>query len=346
MQTSTHIEIAFLRRIHVVATASKLDRGVDRYSVLGFKQPKPILQTVHIAEMEDKDGVRRSNKRSSWAHTYHKSPEDKVNETVGKIHIPLKEAALDPKSAMAGTPAVHPPDRKEMGMSAEALVELKKVFRDAEEDQGGVLDQETFLRTCLSIDTLTALMSEEQLKQLYMKIDANSKGEIGFDDFTSYLLLQQLAKENEPAAEHTTFVRVTTFGSKMYGRCDYEDSESAPSDEEERTADDELWFNPEPVKKEYNDKIGLPRNIIEKIMLLGSLNVYVSSSQEGMLKIWSADNLKPLRTITNGSGAWITDMVVMAQQPMAVFALDRRRVLFRSAEVLRFMTQEGCRLTA
>nr|XP_024383322.1 WD repeat-containing protein on Y chromosome-like isoform X4 [Physcomitrium patens] len=175
-------------------------------------------------------------------------------------------------------------------------------------------------------------MSEEQLKQLYMKIDANSKGEIGFDDFTSYLLLQQLAKENEPAAEHTTFVRVTTFGSKMYGRCDYEDSESAPSDEEERTADDELWFNPEPVKKEYNDKIGLPRNIIEKIMLLGSLNVYVSSSQEGMLKIWSADNLKPLRTITNGSGAWITDMVVMAQQPMAVFALDRRRVLFRSAE--------------
>lgn len=88
----------------------------------------------------------------------------------------------------------------------------------------------------------------------------------------------------------------------MYGRCDYEDSESAPSDEEERTADDELWFNPEPVKKEYNDKIGLPRNIIEKIMLLGSLNVYVSSSQEGMLKIWSADNLKPLRTITNGSG--------------------------------------------
>lgn len=134
----------------------------------------------------------------------------------------------------------------------------------------------------------------------------------------------ELAKENEPAAEHTTFVRVTTFGSKMYGRCDYEDSESAPSDEEERTADDELWFNPEPVKKEYNDKIGLPRNIIEKIMLLGSLNVYVSSSQEGMLKIWSADNLKPLRTITNGSGAWITDMVVMAQQPMAVFALDRR----------------------
>lgn len=78
-------------------------------------------------------------------------------------------------------------------------------------------------------------------------------------------IVWQLAKENEPAAEHTTFVRVTTFGSKMYGRCDYEDSESAPSDEEERTADDELWFNPEPVKKEYNDKIGLPRNIIEKV---------------------------------------------------------------------------------
>lgn len=34
--------------------------------------------------------------------------------------------------------------------------------------------------------------SEEQLMHLFMKIDANNKGEIGFDDFTSYLLSQQV----------------------------------------------------------------------------------------------------------------------------------------------------------
>lgn len=79
---------------------------------------------------------------------------------------------------------------------------------------------------------------------------------------------RQIAKENEPAAEHTTFVRVTTFGSKKFGRCDYEDSESAPSDEEERAADEEAWFNPDPQRKEGNDKIGQPANIIEKVRLI------------------------------------------------------------------------------
>lgn len=51
----------------------------------------------------------------------------------------------------------------------------------------------------------------------------------------------------------------------MYGRCDYEDFEFVLFDEEERIVDDELWFNFEFVKKEYNDKIGLFRNIIEKV---------------------------------------------------------------------------------
>ncbi|KAG0621214.1 hypothetical protein M758_3G002600 [Ceratodon purpureus] len=275
--------------------------------------------------MGDKDekGVRRGNRRSSWAQSHNKNPEDRVNEAVSKIQMSVKEGTLDPKHATEGAPPIRPPDRKEMGMTAEALVELQKVFKAAEENEGsGLLDQESFLKTCVTIKTLIALMSEEQLKHLFMKIDANNKGEIGFDDFTSYLLSQQFAKENEPAAEHTTFVRVTTFGSKRFGRSDYEDSESAPSDEEERRADDEVWFTPGPQKR-GDLKIGEPGNIIEKIMLLGPLNVYVTASQDGMLKLWSSDTLKPMRAIQNGSGAWITDMVVMAQQPMAVFALDR-----------------------
>jgi hypothetical protein len=39
-----------------------------------------------------------------------------------------------------------------------------------------------------------------------------------------------------------------------------------------------------------------------QIMLLGALNVYVTSSQDGMLKLWSSDTLKPMRTIQNGNG--------------------------------------------
>jgi hypothetical protein len=57
---------------------------------------------------------------------------------------------------------------------------------------------------------------------------------------------------------------VTTFGSKRFGRSDYEDSESAPSDEEERRAHDEVWFTPAPQRK-GELKIGEPGNIIEKV---------------------------------------------------------------------------------
>jgi hypothetical protein len=39
------------------------------------------------------------------------------------------------------TGSVWQPDRKDMGMSAEALVELQKVFKAAEENEGGLLDQ-------------------------------------------------------------------------------------------------------------------------------------------------------------------------------------------------------------
>lgn len=58
-------------------------------------------------------------------------------------------------------------------------------------------------------------------------------------------------------------MRVTTYGSKKFGRCDYEDSESAPSDEEERRGDDEVWFTPGPQRK-GDIKIGQPGKIIEK----------------------------------------------------------------------------------
>jgi hypothetical protein len=55
---------------------------------------------------------------------------------------------------------------------------------------------------------------------------------------------------------------VTTFGSKRFGRSDYEDSESAPSDEEERRAHDEVWFTPAPQRKgDIIEKVGPSQKI-------------------------------------------------------------------------------------
>lgn len=86
-----------------------------------------------------------------------------------------------------------------------------------------------------------------------------------------------MAKEEEPAAEHTTFIKVTTFGSKKFGRCEFEDSESdsGHSSEEERDADADIMFRPDdPKKGEW--EIGLPGNIIEKV------HSYMSSHQSSV----------------------------------------------------------------
>ncbi|CAM6069836.1 unnamed protein product [Sphagnum tenellum] len=275
--------------------------------------------------------VRRGHRRSSWAQSYHIEPQDKANEAVSKIQLSMRGAIPDPKNAVIGGPPPRQPDRKEMGLSAQALVELQRAFQAVEETDGGQLDQVSFfcvfplctfcLFSCLLACTTSAFLT--QMEHLFMKIDSNSSGAIGFDDFTSYILLQQLAKEEEPAAEHTTFIKVTTFGSKKFGRCEFEDSESERSDEEERSADDDIMFRPANRVEAGLDTVGRPSNIIEKILLLEPLNVYVTATQEGMLKLWSADSLKPTRQVENGDGAWITDMVVMAQQPLAVFAMDR-----------------------
>lgn len=52
------------------------------------------------------------------------------------------------------------------------------------------------------------------------------------------------------------FVRVIIFGSKKFGRCDYEDFELVLFDEEERKVDEEIWFNFDFFRKGGNEKIG------------------------------------------------------------------------------------------
>lgn len=54
------------------------------------------------------------------------------------------------------------------------------------------------LRNRYSRSTINDACSLQQLEHLFMKIDANSSGTIGFDDFTNYLLLQQVDSPLKP----------------------------------------------------------------------------------------------------------------------------------------------------
>ena len=61
-----------------------------------------------------------------------------------------------------------------------------------------------------------------------------------------------------------------------------------------------------PHNPAYNKGVDTPGTYVDmisvQIMLLEQLNVYVTCTQTGMLKLWNANTLQPVRAIENGDG--------------------------------------------
>lgn len=56
-------------------------------------------------------------------------------------------------------------------------MELRELFEDADEDKGGALEEKEFTDSFKEV--LGKGMTEKQLRQLFMKIDADSNGSVG-----------------------------------------------------------------------------------------------------------------------------------------------------------------------
>ncbi|CAM6105598.1 unnamed protein product [Calypogeia fissa] len=273
--------------------------------------------------------MRRANQRSSWAQLNQRDAQSSLNSAIEEIQENVRKgsALIDPQKVAPKNLRYSYEERKDT-LSKQILLDLEASFLALEESDHGMMDKDAFVKTCMSIKNLPDKLNQRQMEHLFMKIDCNGTGSVSFEDFTSYILLQQLSREAEPASEHTTFVKVSSFGSKKFGRCEFEESEEEDSDGgEDRDTSEAKMTKPEMMaggsKRGNIEKIARAGNIIEKILLLGPLDCYVTATQQGMMKLWSAENLKPLRIVQNGTGAWITDVVAMARQPLAVFALDR-----------------------
>ena len=79
----------------------------------------------------------------------------------------------------------------EENINLETLMKLKKAFHIADEDGGGSLDVDEFVGAFR--DSLTrggAEHSEDDLRALFQKIDANCDGTVDWDEFSSYMLLE------------------------------------------------------------------------------------------------------------------------------------------------------------
>jgi Ca2+-binding EF-hand superfamily protein len=86
-------------------------------------------------------------------------------------------------------------------------MELREAFEKADIDGGGELDLEEFIEAFG--DIIGKGMSLKQLRQLFMRIDADSNGTVEWHEFMNYMLL-----ENETLLsmkeEHSEYIKTNT----------------------------------------------------------------------------------------------------------------------------------------
>ena len=87
----------------------------------------------------------------------------------------------------------HPLLSPNESIDLDKLQELRKIFDHADEDGGGGLDMEEFLAAFGKI--FAESLNDQELTNLFMKIDANSDGTVDWNEFTEYMLLENEGKE-------------------------------------------------------------------------------------------------------------------------------------------------------
>ena len=170
-------------------------------------------------------------------------------------------------------------------------MELREAFDLADTDHGGALEIDEFIEAFGEI--IGKNMTDKQLNQLFMKIDADSNGSVDWPEFMNYMLL-----ENQ------------TLSSMKRENFEYV-----------RVGQSKNWIDPE---KQFFNKChanmitailviepeGLKDNPANSDQLKKKIK-YATSSRDGYVKIWNASNMQNEIYVKVTSGAWVTCMAYM-----------------------------------
>ena len=80
--------------------------------------------------------------------------------------------------------------------------ELKRMFFEADEDGNGELDLEEFVSTIGSV-LAGPSATREKLTVLFRRMDANMDNVVEWDEFSDFMLLEGLSKDNAEQAQHS-----------------------------------------------------------------------------------------------------------------------------------------------
>lgn len=83
-------------------------------------------------------------------------------------------------------------------------MELREAFDIADTDKGGALELEEFIEAFGEI--IGKNMNQKQLRQLFMRIDADSNGSVEWHEFMNYMLLENITLSSMKQ-EHFEYVK-------------------------------------------------------------------------------------------------------------------------------------------
>ena len=159
-------------------------------------------------------------------------------------------------------------------ISVDELQRLEHLFAAADEDGGGDLDEDEFLEGFQ--DILGASMSPHALRQLFMRVDANSDGSVDWEEFSNYVLL----------------------------------SETTGSDELQRDATQSLDA---PTASEF-ERGNRHRDAISRVVFSERHAQYLTAGIDGELRSWSLQpglGIASAKSATVAPGAWLSDCALL-----------------------------------
>eukprot|EP00960_Hanusia_phi_P037172 752776-Hanusia_phi.AAC.1 len=155
-------------------------------------------------------------------------------------------------------------DEADEGISLQDILTLKERFDSADIDGGGSLDMQEFMDAFGSILNKDGSLTRDQIRRLFMQIDANSDGVVDWNEFSTYMLMES----------QMSGALVTEKTSKFF----VSDAVGLKQDEEN--------FHNEHV---------------DCLVIEPSGPYYVTSSKDGTIRIWSQSSLTLQKTIYLGA---------------------------------------------
>jgi len=210
-------------------------------------------------------------------------------------------------------------------MNNENLEMLQKIFEDADEDGGGGLDIEEFGQAMKMAFGSVDELDDEQLQLMFMKVDTNCDGTVDWEEFCSYMLL-----ENQQKDSMTRDVIDLPFPN--------------PAREISNPHHDSL------TKIAYFPSLGVTQrtnNNVDGEEMESGNGRYISCSKDGLLVFWSLD-LQIQRTIhlndMHSSGnkskqIWVTDIVCLSNVKKLAVATTERDITFYDCSANNFEKQ-------